>query len=219
MDHTPSIEMMESEKISRLARRKKLTIDQARNFIEEGINTPRITIGQIEDLTKYLISKNIPIASHDDSSIAQVEYNHAIGMNICEFPINLETAKKAVDLGLYSVGGASNLLRGGSNIGNLSVMDAINENAINVLCSDYYPPSILHSIFLLMEKGVKTLSEASKLASLNAAKAAKLDLCKGSIEIGKDADLVLVDYSQAMATISATIVSGNISGQYQLKHP
>jgi imidazolonepropionase-like amidohydrolase len=70
-----------------------------------------------------------------------------------------------------------------------------------------------------MERGVLTLPESSKLASLNAAKASGLDTRKGSIEIGKDADLVLVDYVHKMATISSTIVHGNVSGQYQLKQP
>ena len=85
-----------------------------------------------------------------------------------------------------------------------------------MLCSDYYPPSILHSIFLLKERNILSFPEASNLASLNPAKAGKIDTHKGGIEQGKDADLVLVDYTNSLATVASTIVGGNISGQYRL---
>ncbi len=216
MDHTGA-ENLVGGKLSGYAKRKNLTEEEARKDIEKRMSRPKISRKQIESLTEYLLSKNIPIASHDDSTIAQVEDNYSMGITLCEFPINMETAKRASELGMFSIGGASNVLRGGSNIGNLSVMEAIAENAINVLCSDYYPPSILHSIFLLNEQEVLSLPEASNLASLNPAKACKIDLHKGSIELGKDADLVLVNYSNSLATIACTIVGGNISGQYRLK--
>lgn len=59
--------------------------------------------------------------------------------------------------------------------------------------------------------GVK-LEDAVRMASLNPAKAAKVDKTKGSIEIGKDADLILFDdnIDVSLAMVNGKIVFNNL---------
>ena len=129
----------------------------------------------------------------------------------------METAKRATELGMSVVGGASNILRGGSTGGNLNAKEAIAKGYMNTLCSDYYPPAILHSIFMLYQQHVLTLPEAVNLATLHAAKAVCIDNITGSIEVGKMADLLLVDYTNDFPTITKSIAFGNISSNLSLK--
>jgi alpha-D-ribose 1-methylphosphonate 5-triphosphate diphosphatase len=217
MDHTPGQGQYPLEKFIAMVQKRGITREQAMAEIETRVKRSRIKQVQINDLTRFLLSRNIAIASHDDDSIEKVESNHANGINICEFPINMETAKRATDLNMSVVGGASNILRGGSTGGNLNVRDAIEQGYMNTLCSDYYPPAILHSVFMLYQQGVLSLPHAVNLATLNAAKAVNIHNITGSIEIGKVADIILIQYSNGFPTVLKTIASGNISSNYSLK--
>ena len=216
MDHTPSEELLQNEeKLKAFAKRKRQSEDQAKTYIEEELKRPKLSKELIVELISILKNKNIAIASHDDDLPEQVNENYAMGIDLCEFPINMETARRATELGMWVIGGASNVLRGGSNIGNLSVEEAISKRVINVLCSDYYPPAILHSIFKLFSNNIVTLPEAVNLASLNAAKAARISDKTGSIEIGKQADFLIVNYSNLFASLLYTVVDGNVSGEFK----
>lgn len=217
MDHTPGQGQYPFEKYLAMAEKRGLTKEQAILELERKQSRPRISKEQIRVLVEFLKRNNIPIASHDDDSAEKVAENHDMGITICEFPINMETAHRATGLKMSVIGGASNVLRGGSTGGNLNATDAIAEGVMDTLCSDYYPPAILHSIFMLFEQGILPLNEAVNMATLNAAKAVKIDNLTGSIEVGKNADLVLVNYSNSFPTILKTIVSGNISSKYSLK--
>jgi alpha-D-ribose 1-methylphosphonate 5-triphosphate diphosphatase len=61
-----------------------------------------------------------------------------------------------------------------------------------VLCSDYYPPAMLSAIFTLTARGTLTLPEATRLVTLNPARAVGLAQDLGSLEVGKVADIILV---------------------------
>jgi N-acetylglucosamine-6-phosphate deacetylase len=77
------------------------------------------------------------------------------------------------------------------------------------------PEGNLAGSVLTLERGLKNLVQASgqsllalwKTSSLNAARAIGLANCKGSLEIGKDADLVLLD---ADLNVRMTVVEGKI---------
>jgi alpha-D-ribose 1-methylphosphonate 5-triphosphate diphosphatase len=217
MDHTPGQGQYPMDKYIVMAQKRGLNKEQAIAELERKIARSKITKDQIDELTRFLLSRNIAIASHDDDSIEKVEANHAHGINICEFPITMETARRATELHMSVVGGASNVLRGGSTGGNLNVREAIENGCMNTLCSDYYPPAILYSIFMLYQQGVLSLPQAVNLATINAAKAVNIDNTTGSIEIGKAADILLINYTNGLPTVLKTIVSGNISSGYSIK--
>jgi len=162
----------------------------------------------------YLIEKSnsagIFLASHDDDSREKVEWFKKRGIIISEFPVSLEAAKAAKENGIYVCVGAPNILRGKSQANNLSARDLISYGYADIICSDYSPMSIIHSIFTLERLGILSLHESVKMATLNPARAMKMDNNKGSIEIGKDADLLLVDINKDVPRILMTLVKGKI---------
>ena len=215
MDHTPGQGQFQPEVYL-----KKLMVDgkseeEAQLQIKKAMLRERIQHHELENLIQTALYNKIPVASHDDDTPEKVRKLAEMGITICEFPINLETANEATNLGMDVIGGSANILRGGSLSGNLSVMDGIKERNIDCICSDYYPPSMLHSVFKIYKEGIMSLPESVKLATLNPAKAVKLDTEIGSIEEGKTADLILVELLNDRPTVAHTIVKGHLSAQHQ----
>ncbi len=110
---------------------------------------------------------------------------------ISEFPISLAVAKRAMEMGLSVIVGAPNLINGGSTGGNLSAVEAIQQGAANILCSDYYPPALMHAVFYLYRLGYP-MQDAVRLVTLHPAQTMGVDDAIGSIAIGKEADLLAV---------------------------
>ncbi|MNY67389.1 Alpha-D-ribose 1-methylphosphonate 5-triphosphate diphosphatase [compost metagenome] len=79
---------------------------------------------------------------------------------------------------------------------------------MDILCSDYLPSSLLHAVYKLVQENNMSLSKAVNMASLNPAKAMGIDKELGSIEIGKEADLLLVKDMDGYPFIIKTIVNG-----------
>ncbi len=213
MDHTPGQGQLSNENFINYAQRKGLDEQQAKIELQNLIQMPKIEGEQLTHLINLLKEHNIPVASHDDDSADKVMEMQRLGIDICEFPVNLESALTATSLGMPVVGGASNVLRGGSTGGNLNVMEAIKMGAINTLCSDYYPPAIIHSIFKIYNNKILNLNDSVNLATLNAAKAVKIDKYTGSLEKNKDADIIIVDLVDEIPLITHTIVKGRIVSQ------
>ena len=213
MDHTPGQGQITKEQFVNLAIKMGKSNEEALLQYEEKIKMPVIEGEELEALIKHAQKLKITVASHDDDTVEKVKYMHGLGVNICEFPINMETARYAAEIGMHVVGGASNILRGGSLSGNLNMKDAVMNGAVDTLCSDYYPPAILHSIFKLHLEYNLPINEAVNLATLHPAKAAGIDKITGSIETGKDADLIIVKLIDNIPMVTHTIVKGNVVAQ------
>ncbi len=111
----------------------------------------------------------IPLATHDDTTIAHVNEGVADGVTISEFPTTMAAARAAREHGLHIVMGAPNRVRGGSHSGNVSASDLARADLLDVLSSDYVPASLLHAAFLLQEDGF-SLPKAIATVSRNPAK-------------------------------------------------
>ena len=61
---------------------------------------------------------------------------------------------------------------------------------------DYSPMTILHAVFTLHKHDILPLHEAVNMASINPAMAVGISDNTGSIEEGKEADLVMVDIGE-----------------------
>lgn len=121
-------------------------------IMEHHKNKEMLSFAQLKELTELAHKNGIAVASHDDDCEEKLLVNKELGVDISEFPITLETAKKARELGFHTIAGAPNILLGGSHSGNMSAAEAIVEDCVDVLCSDYYPSALLHSIFIMHEK-------------------------------------------------------------------
>ena len=88
--------------------------------------------------------------------------------------------------------GAPNVLRGKSSGGNLSAIEAVKAGVVDWLCSDYYPAAMIPAAFKLAELKLCSLADAINLITYNPAQAIGVEHTVGSIQLGLQADLVVV---------------------------
>jgi len=142
-----------------------------------------------ERIAELAATLEVPLASHDDESPADVERQLDHGAWISEYPLTIEAAEHAADRGMTVAMGAPNLVRGGSLWDNLSVRSAIDDGVVDVLCSDYHPPSLLAAPFV--DTG-EPFSVRVNRVTQNPAEAAGLH-DRGRMEAGARADVLLVN--------------------------
>lgn len=208
MDHSPGQGQYKDLAIYRKHLKENITDKEFQNVLLSENNKEKVKLEDLLQLVEIAKAKNISVSSHDDDTLEKIEINKELGVNISEFPITMEVAKEAKKNGLMTVVGAPNVLLGGSHSGNLSAAEAINEGCADILCSDYYPASLLHSIFEMHKKYNKDLNEMVKLITINPAKATKINKDYGSIEIGKIADILLVEENNNYPTVNKVFVNG-----------
>ena len=169
-----------------------------------------LSFEQLKELADMAHERNITVASHDDDTVEKLKINQRLGVDISEFPITEDTAKAAHDMNFYTVAGAPNILLGGSHSGNMSAADAIVQGCADILCSDYFPQAILHSLFIMRDKYEQSLPEMVKKVTLNPAKAMRIDKNYGSIEKGKKADILVADIVDGYPAVTHVMVDGKL---------
>ncbi|MBZ0311300.1 phosphonate metabolism protein PhnM [Clostridium butyricum] len=212
MDHTPGQGQYRNIETYRktLKGYKDVTDSEIDEMIEERQFKDTITSETIEEIAHMAKDRNISIASHDDDSFDKIDFINGIGATISEFPITMDVAKYAREKGMFTIAGAPNVLLGKSHSGNLSASEAIKDNSIDILCSDYYPAAMLHSVFILNEKYNMDLCEMFKLITINPAKAVKIDNILGSIKEGKKADILIIEKLEELPVITSVFVDGQL---------
>lgn len=217
MDHTPGqgqyrdVETFRKEIVKQYG---NIPIEKQNEIISQCISKTKLNQQQIQLLIDAAKKHQIPIAYHDVETVGQVEWMRLQGIKICEFPLSMHIAKKAKESGLWCLVGSPNVLKNGSHNNNASATNLINNNYADILCSDYYPPSLLRSIFTLASNENIPLHKAVKLASKNPADAIGLGRELGSLSIGKIADIIVIDFINCMPTV----VDAFIGGQHCLSY-
>ncbi len=153
-------------------------------------------------------ARGLPMASHDDDTIATRDAFMARGAEICEFPITEEVGQYAAGHGQFVVMGSPNVVRGGSHLGWASAADLAERGICNVLTSDYYYPCLLEAPFVMAARGKLDFATAWALISTNPARAAHLG-DRGTLAVGNRADMVVVDPTTHAAI--ATFVAGRLA--------
>ena len=134
----------------------------------------------------------IAIASHDDTTLAEVAQSVAEGVSIAEFPTTMEAAQASRAAGMATVMGGPNVVRGGSHSGNVAASALAEAGLLDILSSDYVPSSLLVAAFQLAETGmIRDLPAAVRLVSKNPADATNLH-DRGEIAPAKRADMLRV---------------------------
>jgi alpha-D-ribose 1-methylphosphonate 5-triphosphate diphosphatase len=215
MDHTPGQGQYRDLEVYRHTVRGyndiSISDDEIDRIITKHMTKEKLAIDAMRDIAQVAMENNIAIASHDDDTIEKLELVKSFGAQISEFPITMEIAKKAKEQGMSTLAGAPNVLLGGSHSGNLSAAEAIQEGAIDILCSDYYPAAMLHAIFEMNKTYGQDLAEMFRLVTINPAKAVKLDHEIGSIKEGKKADLLIIEKIQHdFPVITTVMVDGKL---------
>lgn len=152
--------------------------------------------GVYERQREEVESGEIHVASHDDDSAEKVDALWSIGARVSEFPVTLEAAQRAAERGMAVIVGAPNVVRGGSQSGNLAAREVAERGWEAVLCADYHAPSLLPAIFRLVDEQVLDLPAGIRLATLNPARALQMT-DRGEIRAGLRADLIAVRRNHA----------------------
>jgi alpha-D-ribose 1-methylphosphonate 5-triphosphate diphosphatase len=134
---------------------------------------------------------DVPLASHDDTTVDHVDQARAEGITIAEFPTTMTAAERARGYGMMTVMGAPNVVRGGSHSGNISAQALAEQGLLDILSSDYVPASLLHAGFFLHQHAGMALAGAVRTITLNPARSVGLT-DRGEIAAGQRADLMRV---------------------------
>jgi alpha-D-ribose 1-methylphosphonate 5-triphosphate diphosphatase len=143
---------------------------------------------RIDTLTELAGRTEIPVAAHDTATPDLVDRVADLGVSIAEYPTALSAARQATRHGLTVAMGAPNLVRGGSLWGNLSTRRALDSGTVDILCSDFHPPSLLSALFI--DTGEPIQRRVARL-TCNPAEAVGFS-DRGRLEVGHRADVLVV---------------------------
>ena len=121
MDHSPGQGQYRNldlyYKVLEKYQNREIKEEEFAELLEKQNHKDVLSFGQMKELCELAHANGIAVASHDDDTKEKLQINEKIGVDISEFPINIETAKEARQLGFYTVVGAPNILLGGSHSG------------------------------------------------------------------------------------------------------
>ncbi|KFL35193.1 MULTISPECIES: alpha-D-ribose 1-methylphosphonate 5-triphosphate diphosphatase [unclassified Sulfurospirillum] len=148
----------------------------------------------VQDLVTFAINHHLPVLSHDDDCLEKLTVLKALGVTFSEFPLSHDVAKNAKEMGIKTGMGAPNVVRGGSQSGNIAARELIQEGVCDYLCSDYHPASMLLSPYRLKEDIGLPLEKGFAMISQTPAALAGLS-DRGELKEGLLADIVVIDES------------------------
>jgi alpha-D-ribose 1-methylphosphonate 5-triphosphate diphosphatase len=155
-----------------------------------------------------LTALGVRLGSHDDTTAETRAYFRGVGAAICEFPTGVEAARAAVAAGEPVLMGAPNVVRGGSQSGNIAAAALVAEGLCDALVSDYYYPALAQAAWRMADAGLLPFPAAWEAVSTAPARIAGLT-DRGRLAPGARADVVVVD-PQTRA-VEATIAGGRLA--------
>jgi len=160
-------------------------------------------------IVKACAARAIPLASHDDTLLTDVELAVAEGVGMSEFPTTVAAAQAAREAGMAIIMGGPNMVKGGSHSGNVSAAELAQFDLLDIFSSDYVPSSLLLATFMLGGMANWSLPKAVRTVTRNPARAIGMT-DRGEIAVGQRADLVRVRMNRVgMPTVLETWLHGN----------
>ncbi len=208
-DHTPAIlrKLRDPVAGAKFSERAGLSVPAFRALAERVAAHETDVPAALERIGAAARAARIPIASHDDASVAARDAFRALGARICEFPMAEDVARAARGAGDAVVMGSPNVVRGRSHLGWASAARLAEAGICTVLTSDYYYPAMVQAA-LRLATGALGLAAAWALVSAAPADAAGL-ADRGRIREGLRADIVVVD--PGSSRVVATIAGGRLA--------
>jgi phosphonate metabolism protein PhnM len=214
MEHVPG--KRQSNDVGQYIERRMKESGKERAVVEREV---RELLDRLEanavDVRKDVIAlgkqHGLPMFSHDDLTVEHIEMALAEGIRVAEFPVSLVAARAARQHSMLNVAGAPNMLRGGSQSGNVAVYDLLAEGLVDILASDYVPRSMLDCAFMVArerELGIE-LPEAVRMVTSAPARACGLD-DRGEILPGLRADIIRVHLVDDFPVIRSVWRNGRI---------
>lgn len=160
------------------------------------------------DIVRECQARHLPLASHDDTSLADIELAVSEGVGMSEFPTTVAAAQAARAANMAIIMGGPNMVKGGSHSGNVSAAELAQLDLLDIFSSDYVPSSLLMATYMLARLDGWNLPKAVRTVSCNPARAIGLR-DRGDIAVGQRADLLRVRMNSAgMPTVRETWFNG-----------
>jgi alpha-D-ribose 1-methylphosphonate 5-triphosphate diphosphatase len=191
-----------------LGRHHQFTEEEVRAVVKKRLaDRGAVNENELFALAARCRTLGLPLDSHDDDSREKVARLERMGVTISEFPVTLKAARAAKAAGMHVAMGAPNLLMGKSTNDNLTAMEALEADLLDIVCSDYAPMTLLHAALKLARQGMG-LPRAVARFTLNPAEAAGIAHETGALVEGLLADLVLADVRKPVPQVLRTFVAG-----------
>jgi alpha-D-ribose 1-methylphosphonate 5-triphosphate diphosphatase len=150
----------------------------------------------------------VKMGSHDDATAEARAFYRAIGAPVAEFPTTFQAARAARAADEPVLMGAPNVVRGGSQSGNISAADLIADGLVDALMSDYYYPALPQSAWALVDQGLADLPAA--WAMISEAPARIMGLAdRGRLTPGQRADLAIINAQTRQ--VEMTLAQGRVA--------
>ncbi len=202
MDHSPGVgQHADLDRYRGLRRRSGISEAEIERRIAQLVaQRERVRGPNRRALLARMAGRGVTLASHDDSTEAEVAENAADGIAISEFPVTIAAANAAHGHEMRVIAGAPNLVRGGSHSGNVPAAALLDAGAVDALASDYVPASLVEAAFIAAD----TIGLPHAVAMITATPAALARLPdRGRLAAGLRADLVRVRVHETMPVIRA----------------
>jgi alpha-D-ribose 1-methylphosphonate 5-triphosphate diphosphatase len=150
----------------------------------------------------------VTMGSHDDATPETRAFYRGIGAGISEFPTTFEAARAANAAGEPVLMGAPNVVRGGSQTGNIAAAGLVADGLCDALMSDYYYPALPQAAWALVDGGLCDLATAWGMVSEAPARIMGL-ADRGQLAKGMRADLVAMN--PATRRVEMTVSAGRVA--------
>ncbi len=210
-NHLPeALELAEND-----SQRLETWASRAGRSVEEHMALVRAAAAREPDVPRHLCrlaeafdTMGVSYGSHDDPDGETRERFSMIGARIAEFPTSRRAAAAARAIGDPVLMGAPNVVRGGSQAGNVAAADLVAQGLCDALVSDYHYPSLADAAWALVDEGLCDLPSAWAMISTRPADILRLP-DRGRLDVGRRADLVVVNAETR--AIEATIAGGRLT--------
>jgi alpha-D-ribose 1-methylphosphonate 5-triphosphate diphosphatase len=215
MDHTPGQRQFQTVEDFRTYYRSRYRLsenelDQYQNQLQ-SVDSTAVQQHRLQ-IAEMARSHRVCLSTHDDATPEHITEAVADGAKVAEFPTTLRAAQEAHRHGLQVLMGAPNVVRNRSHSGNLSARQASTEGVLDILSSDYAPPSLLEAAFLLHREEGLPLPDAVRRVSLAPAEAIGLGADRGSLQVGKRADFIVVRPFANLPRLQSVWITGTRIG-------
>ena len=162
----------------------------------------------LTSLAADLRMAGVMMGSHDDPDAETRAFYRGIGASICEFPTSVSAASAARSAHEPVLMGAPNIVRGGSQSGNIAAMELVEEGLCDALISDYYIPALVQAAWAIADMRALSFAHAWQMISTRPAQIMGLS-DRGMLIPGQRADLVVMNPNTRR--VEATLVRGQIA--------
>lgn len=162
----------------------------------------------ITAMAAQLKALGVTLGSHDDATAETRAFYRAIGAQVAEFPTTIAAARAARQAGEPVLLGAPNVVRGGSQGGNIAAADLVAQGLVDALMSDYYYPALPQSAWALVTAGLCDLPQAWAMVSTAPARIMGLS-DRGHLSPGARADIAVVHAETRQ--VELTLAQGRIA--------